>query len=234
MKQRLTIHNKDATETSNDGFKFTMQNKIIMSSSFKINKIIIGNNFHQINSSNNTLKINSTVITITAGNYTDSELLTAIQTQLTAIAATYSITLGPNTQLITIAESTPTNFALNLASSTLNKVLGFGSTNLTGAATYTATNYFNNSWPFITMHSKILTYDMNHNMMSDLRSDILEVIPLNVSKGDYVCYEPEDSVEYPLKIEGSVLQFDFYFRDPYNNAINDINKCLFMIELIFN
>ena len=237
IKQRLTISNKDYTQLIDGGFYFLLKGLVIKSDAFKINKIILSNNFYQINATNNVLVLNDGTdhtITITPGNYTDTELLSAIQTQLTAIAATYSISLGPNTQLITIAESTPTNFILKLANSTMNKILGYGSLNLSGAATYTATNYFNNSWQYISMHSDQLTYDMPRNLMSDNRSNVLEIIPLMVNKGDWIHYEPQDPIWYPFKIEGSQVQFDFYFRDPFGNFITDMSKCVFTIELIFN
>jgi hypothetical protein len=237
LKQRIVISNKDATETMSNGFKFTMRNKIIKAEYFKIGKIIISNNFHQINSSNNVLIITHGVtdhtITVPVGNYTDSDLITAIQTQLTAIAATYTITLSSLTGLVTISESTPTNFGIKLASSTINDILGYSTTNLSGAATYTAVNYLNVSWPHITMHSDMLTYDMSKNIFSDQKSNVVACIPLLHPTGDYIHWEPEETILYPLKIEGSMMMFDFYFKDPYNNDINDINKCYFLIELIF-
>lgn len=236
LKQRVIIDSKDASSTVSGGFRWTLPGSIAKCDTFVINKVSLSNNFYQINQSNNKLIITysstDTTITITPGNYSDVELLAEIQTQLTAIAATLNIALGSNTQLITISDTGSTVFGIKLSQSTLNRSLGYGNTDLTGASTYTATNYFNNSWPFITLHSNNLTSDFTHNYMSDGRSNLIEVIPLP-SKGDYIFYEPSLEYKYPFIVQGSFVQFDFYFRDPNGYYVDDIMKCRFMIELSF-
>lgn len=233
--QVLQINMINKTETVSGGFKIKTFKPIQKAKAFTIDYIALSNTFYQINAFCNVLVINFSsvdhTITITPGNYSSTDLITAIQTQLTAIDAGFSISLGPYTQLTTIAHTT-TNFQIKLASSTMNKILGFGTTNLTGANTYTGTDYFNNSWPFITMHSDALSLALK-SVTGDNRISFVETILLDAPSGDYVFYRPYSTKYYPMDITGSTDVFDFYFVDPYKNRITDFSNGQCMLQISF-
>jgi hypothetical protein len=233
--QVLHINMNDKSETITGGFKVKVFKPVMKSNKFSIDYIVLSNSFYQINSKYNVLKLNFSsvdyTITITPGNYSSSELITAIKTKLLIIDAGFDITLGPNTQLITIVHAT-TAFTLTLSTSTINKILGFGTADLTGLATYTATNYFNNSWPFITMHSDAISSSLS-SITSDNRPSFVETIVLDSPTGEYIYYKPQVERYYPVDLSGTTDTFDFYFIDPYKNKILDFTNGQFMIQMSF-
>jgi len=234
--QKIDIKDRNTVNTYNKGFAINFNSDICDISGFSIDFIQISNTFYQMNSNYNTLKLNFSsvnyTITITPGNYTSSELLVAIKNQLVAIDAGFDITLGTNSQLITISHAS-TNFTLSLATSKMNKVLGFGTTNLTGATSYTATNYFNNSWPQIQLHSKSLSNNFAPRTSWGTSSEYLESIKLEVTSGDIQIWEPNEKKIFPLDVSAKISNFDFYFVDPNGNYIDDVIKGIFIIQLCF-
>jgi len=203
--------------------------------SFAIDFVQMSNSFYQMNSNYNVLKINFSAvdytITITPGNYTSSELINAIKTGLQSVDAGFDCVLGPNTQLITISHTT-TNFTLSLSQSTINKVLGFLSTNLTGAQSYTAPNYFNNSWPQIQIHSKALSYSSLNRTSWKSSYEYIDSIKLDGPPGEIIYYEPNEKKIFPFIVSGKT-DIDLYFTDPYGNLITDMQKGIFIIQIIY-
>lgn len=235
IAQVLQINMNNKTSTIDGGFKIKVFKPITKAKMFTIDYVCLSNSFYQMNANYNKLVITwssvDRTITITPGNYSSSDLITLIKTGLTGIDAGFDISLDPNTQLITISHTT-TAFTLKLSASTINKVLGFGVTDLTGSTTYTATNYFNNSWPFITMHSDILASALR-SVTGDNRPSFLESIILDAPSGDYVNYRPETQKFYPIDFTGENDTFDFYFIDPYKKKINDFTNGQCMIQISF-
>ena len=97
-----------------------------------------------VNDYNNQLKINSTTITITNGNYTSTELAAEIEDQIQTDMSdlNYSVSANDITMKFTIAHSS-TNFTLDLSvDNTIAKVIGFTASSQTGALTYTSQNTY--------------------------------------------------------------------------------------------
>jgi hypothetical protein len=97
-----------------------------------------------VNDYNNKLKIDSTTITITNGNYTSSELASEIETKIdtTTGDSNYSVSANDITMKFTISHSS-TNFTLDLSvDNNIAKVIGFNATSQTGALTYTSQNTY--------------------------------------------------------------------------------------------
>ena len=202
---------------------------------FSIDFIQMSNTPYQINSTNNILKIGfggTQTITITPGNYTSTEFKNVLQTALTNINAGFSVNISGNTQLLTITHTT-TAFDMLLATSTINNIIGFGSTNLTGLLTYTGTKFFNNSWPGIEIHSNILTEQFKPKTSWKSTFDYLEHIKLDVPTGEMIQWEPNEKKIYKYTSPGSISYFDLYFTDPQGNKILDVHKGIFIIQLIF-
>lgn len=101
-----------------------------------------------VNDYNNKLKIDSTTITITNGNYTSTELAAEIENKIQADTsdANYYVSVNDITMKFTIYYDgvSPTNdFTLDLSvDNTIAKVIGFNATSQTGAITYTSQNTY--------------------------------------------------------------------------------------------
>lgn len=152
---------------SNNNPKFIIPYSGISAKSFYVNKVIIPHSFYNINNVNNKIHWTDSLgveltSTVTPGDYTISEFITALGNAMTASATdglTYSVTKNDNTKKITITNSGPTNFDIRYdttqtAPSVFFAMLGFyelynnqqfyGDYNrialLTGQSSYTA-NY---------------------------------------------------------------------------------------------
>lgn len=93
--------------------------------------------FTLVNSSNNTLVINSTTYTLTKGNYNATSLLTELSTKLSGYTVTYSTTTNKYT-----LNNTTADFTIK-SSSTCLKLLGFATDADTASTSHTLTSTYN-------------------------------------------------------------------------------------------
>jgi hypothetical protein len=149
MKLLISSKDRQAGESTHD-FSVRFNPTLFEGKQWKyqVEQILLPRFFYPINSNNNTLDFkdsggNIGQVVLTPGEYSYATFATALKAALEAAATavdTYTVSVDTTTFLITI--STGGNFELTLSTSTMNDVLGFGTTNLTGAATYTASKIF--------------------------------------------------------------------------------------------
>lgn len=194
----------------------------------QINWIKIPYSFYNITASNNVLVTSAGTVTITPGQYDIDDITSAIQTQLVAFDATFTVTYSLITKKITIARST--NFNLTLASSTINRNIGFNNTNKTGASTYTSDNVYDvASCPFVYFHSKNLNY-ANSSTAHDFREDVIMSVPCNVTTSNEIFYMPELPIRFLLD-QNKDLSFDTWWFSTLNTSIIDLNNVEWTVNL---
>lgn len=135
---------------SNQSPFFVVPNSGLKTRAFEIESISVPTTFYNINSTNNQIKWEDTAATsltttITPGNYTITELCTAIGAGMTnseVVGDIYTCTVGTNTQLITIGNGAGTfdilwddssvPFNVNSPTRNLAKLLGFHNQDIAG------------------------------------------------------------------------------------------------------
>jgi hypothetical protein len=201
---------------------------------FQINKVVIPSSFYTISVArkNNTLKVNSTLITIPDGTYSITDLCAYLQTQLVSIDASFTCTSSAIYKSVTIAMTS--NFTIDLSLSKVAKALGFATTgSLTGASTYTSTTSYD---PFglghINFHADNLKYYCESGTVINF-PDYIVSIPVKTMPDDYIIYEPTYDVKYHFPngtIALSNTKMYFTFRD---GTIIDFRSVPFTIEFEF-
>jgi len=199
--------------------------------SLNINWIKIPFSFYNIHSSNNTLVTSAGTVTLTPGQYDIDDITTEIATQLQVFDATFTCTYSLITYKITIARTT--NFDITLSSSTLNTVLGFGTTDLTGAATYTSTNCYDiNTSSIVYMHSRNLS-TLNNSISHDDRAYALFSIPMLAKSGEIMYYLPQQPQYFDINLKYNLVKDQWWFTREDGTTI-DFNGVEWMINFDMN
>ena len=208
--------------------------------SFYISSVTIPSSYYVINTINNFGFIiyggGEYQITITPGNYTPSELVSTIQTQLTAISTDLSISYNTNTGLFSFSTSSA---AFGLDATEINNLLStlmgflqqvYPSDTTTKTSTYVA----NLSGPkYVQIVSNTLSYKSSFEPSStntNIKNVILR-IPVKVNSFDMIVYENYN--------ESNVIPFDKEFPnvidisliDEKGDAIN-LNGCEWSFNLV--
>ena len=207
--------------------------------SFYISSVTIPSSYYVINTTNNFFTIifgSNNLITITPGNYTPSELVSAIQTQLTAISSDLSISYNTNTGFFTFSTSSAA-FGLDATeiNNLLSTLMGFLQQLYPSDTTSkTSTNVANLSGPkYVQIVSNALSYKSSFEPSStntNVKNVILR-IPVKVNSFDMIVYENYN--------ENNVVPFDREFPniidislvDEQGNGIN-LNGCEWSFNLV--
>lgn len=216
MSRKFTIFSDALTNNSNE----YILNSLMISNAkkFIINKLIIPTSFDCVSTTrkNNTLKIvGSTLITLTDGTYSISDMCAALQVALKIIDASFTVVYSSVFKSVTIARTTA--FEIDLAASSIAPLIGFENTGtLTGASTYTSTKSYNP----IGASSIIFCVDKFKYFIESgsniAFSDFILAIPIYYIPDNTIIYEPKTKIEYKF-INGTGLltdiRFNFYFVD---------------------
>ena len=152
--------------------------------------------FYLVNSTNNTLVINTSTFTLTQGNYTAYTLLDLLNTTLNP---TYVVTLNTTTNKYTT--SSLTSFTLK-STSTCQRLLGFAS-----GTDYTSTASTLTSVYPVDLSGDNMIYISTPNILTQNRlggqkSTILRAVPVSVSYGSVLFFDDNSGAV------GSVIQED--------------------------
>jgi len=245
---------------------FVLPRTVADRNTFLVKSIEIPFNFYNINSTNNVIEWisntpTSTTSTITAGNYTITELLTEIGSVMTADTddgGTYTSTKNSKTSKITIAGDAG-NFEINWNTNDITKklatMLGYHDvdsgaatqpftqyTDSTGASTYTGPNSYFVGVRYLNVHSNLTKYtdyyskyttNKTSGISGEGRFDIISKIPLNDSSpGQQIVYRPFQEYIYHLKSTDVIQDVTFEITDQ-NLDLIDLNGVPWSIELIF-
>ena len=192
----ITINSKDRHPNSNSTADMIFSNVGWSSvKRFKIEYISLPYSWYNINSKNNSIVVNGTTYSISAGQYTANTLASTLQTLLQGIDATFTVSWSSQTQKFTTSRST--NFTFNLSSSalTLRRQFGFSLTSDqvgTQIVSDSVANLQNSN--SISLHSDLLSKALN-NQITDTRYQYVMSIPIDQNPGGIITYRPSQDVE---------------------------------------
>jgi hypothetical protein len=197
------------------------------SSSMELQVIVIPYTFYPVDSNHTTLtfQINGSGVnlnaTIPAGYYDSTTFPVALKTAMDTAAGTqtYTITISGTTGLITITQNSGT--FLIKGSSTMNPIIGFTSSDTSGAITQISPNLINLSGTdYLDIYSSQLTKFDTKSLDSAL-SNTTRVIRIPVKDytfGSTITYRPKfHHMNHKPEDQG---QIDVIVRDMYGNIIS--------------
>jgi hypothetical protein len=169
LKKNIFFNSADRQSGSSHNFilKYDLR-QFYKCERYYISSLVMPFSYYVVNSNNNELIFlhpgvgaNTTTITITAGNYSASELVTAIQTALDAIAAGWTVSYNTKTGKFSFSTS-GNSFGFNASGSTsiLHNLMGYDQTTYTAStATKTSTNVADLSGPkYLYLKSNALAF----------------------------------------------------------------------------
>ena len=187
---------------------------------FSVNSAVIPSSFYNINSSNNKIKIGSTIFSITEGNYNINDLITAINTQ-TNTALLVSLAYNSTTNKTTITNNGGTSQVITLSASTLLWVLGFERqytitlTTLTSSTSPNCVNLLN--IPRIFIRSSAI--DAGNYSDETESQDVLAVIPNTACINGVIHYTNFNGVKHLVELQ-NLSNFDIFITDDDRNEID--------------
>lgn len=232
-KITLLLRSRDATSGTSSNFRVSFQTNQYKGKYVRFKRVMLPLSYYNVNDNTNTLVVDigagNQSVTLTNGQYgLATSLASEVQTQLQTLDASFTCSYNSTTNKMTIARTG--NYTLVLASSTCNELIGFGTTNKTGAATYTSDNIVvldpNTT---ITLHANLIssTYEV-----TDYRSDVSLVIPVTESLGSYVNYYPSIS-EWFTSTSKQTTVISVELRDVYNRTL-ELNGAPVDVEVEFS
>lgn len=243
--------------TALDWPTFQLATPIAGLAAVKIIEAQIPFSFYTINSSNNTFTLTDTtpltnaVITIPAGNYNSTTLISTLTTQLNAAgsAGVYSITYSSTTGLLSFVKTGAATFtftfgtATDLGASNPRFNLGFAAgANTTASNTLVAPNVANitganylylNSRAFGAQLSLLLPRGATQ-LGSGSAGPQVAKIPINVQPGGVIYWsDPDPQKWFTFEDLPLLPQFDFYITTGNNAvpAVTGLNGLSFSIKL---
>lgn len=177
--------------TTNADFVVNLTDTIIRGSKVRLQFAAIPNTYCQVTARNNQFSFNSGAVTgvVAVGNYTLTELLTALQTAINATALSgFTVTYNDVSNTVTVACAT--SFVIDLIDNSIFLQLGFES------SVPSTTSAVSNNNPFLFFkRSVFITIDelSTRWATSDLnRSPFTFVVPNTGGKSDTVVYKSND------------------------------------------
>lgn len=158
--------------------------------SLQLGQIDVPNAIYTFTNKNNTFIIDGTTYTITPGNYTATELVSHITTDVLPIGGTIVFEINTNTGRSRFFDSGSTAFTLSFPENPDNAIasagwfLGFRNSTYTGASIYTSEGlYQGNGWPYLYLAVDDFNKSINDGIVgvfqkSILRKNILAKLPL--------------------------------------------------------
>ena len=239
----LNINSSQRTSGTNEDFKINIQNLGLRNiESWAIGSVSIPFTYYTINSTNNYMRVMpvDTNITLTPGNYTMPQLITALKTELDALAiGTFTITYSDITNKMTFSCTNPFGFNFPAEDSLIYKVLGFRNLNYTLFNTLNSVDAVNLSGP----NNLYITSQKLWSTNSDLswvrknneyiRAPVIMNFLVTGSPGDVMqYYNNGDQKTYNIKHD-MISGIDLQLRNGETYEIIDLNRAPWSIELVF-
>ncbi len=196
---------------------------------------LIPKTFYDVDATNNFFRITDSVgindATIPPGNYTITELLTELESQLdmgTNDGSAFTLTYDDITNKVTILfVSAGSNTIDTIANgSTLNALLGFGNTTVgeTDVAIVLATTVDTEATYTVDLDTKSYIF-VETNITSanyynkNIQAHIGAIVPINVDRNEKQYFENTDGHLTLLNNRGPMSQVSFHLRDELTNTI---------------
>lgn len=225
IKTKTRLFNISSSNALNDSFKskvniqlpdLTFHNENIQNVYLSVSHCEVPNSFYVINYTNNQIVINNITYTITVGNYNVNSFITvALSVLPTGFNITYSSIINKFTFTYT------TNFTINASSpnSTINKIIGLGSTNITSISNTLTLPYVINFLPIQRINFKSNFFKLNNYNSSDGSSDVFLCLQNNAGQLSMINYINQSNDEYLIQ-DRNITNFTINVTDDLNNLIN--------------
>jgi hypothetical protein len=241
IKTKTKIFNISSSDATNGSYKSSVLISLpdlsfhfeeIKKVSFCVEHCEVPNSFYIINYTNNILILNSIQYTIQVGNY---NVRTFIDYLKTLIPSTFTITYSAISNKLTFTNTSI--FTINASTSTINKIIGLSTTNLSGALTYELP-YVVNFLPIPRINFKSNYFKFNNYNTSDKSSDLFLSLQNNTGQLNMINYTNQTQTEFLLQ-DLNITTFNINVMDDNNNLINFNNidwtmTLLFKIDFIDN
>jgi len=211
----VVISSADQLVAAKTDFRYTLP-AIITASSFKIASIHVPNvPYNVVTGRNDACTFDdgsARSVTVPAGFYTLTELLTTLQTLINAIPPTgvYTLSYSTNTQLVTVAVSVGTVSITNTAAGQIWTMLGFPRSATVAAASATATYTPKMIDFFYQIRSMELTRSIPAPVIynSSCGSTMIARVANNVDHGSMLIKNLDDQIEYKLRAATTFVTID--------------------------
>ena len=223
---KFIISSSDRSASSSSSSDFTVPISIVIpKGTYSLEYVLLPNGVYNVNSTNNKIYFNdgsNKTATITSGFYTTSSLPTAVKTAMDTASGgtqTYTITINPDTQVMTIASTgnTSLKFGTNTTNSSAS-ILGFSNTDTTASGSNVGNYIVNlNRQNFYKVNINSISNNY-HSGTQNVNSTF--VIPITSNPQEVISYAPEESFSQHITFENNVKELRVVVTDESSNTIN--------------
>ena len=174
----------------------------------------VPNSFYIVNYTNNQFVLNSITYTLTKGNYNVNTFITQL---LTLIPVGYAITYSSVTTKLTMTNASSFTINANSSSSTINSVMGLGTTSLSGTS-ITMPNVVN-FIPLQRINFRSNFFNFGCYNTIDGSSDIFLPLQNNAGQNSVINYVNQTQHKFLIQ-DRSITSFVISVTDDYNRFIN--------------
>ena len=174
----------------------------------------VPNSFYIVNYTNNQFVLNSITYTLTKGNYNVNTFITHL---LTLIPVGYAITYSSITTKLTMTNASSFTINASSSSSTINSVMGLGTTSLSGTS-ITMPNVVN-FIPLQRINFRSNFFNFGCYNTIDGSSDIFLPLQNNAGQNSIINYVNQTQNKFLIQ-DRSITTFVISVTDDYNRFIN--------------
>ena len=228
------IHSSNSQSGTNNRPAYSLTVPVENIKQIRLSSVALPVTYYNVNSSNNNFIFTEDAdvfpedLTLTPGNYTSTEFILELKTQMEAASnggLIYTITLS----LITLKLTISSTLGFSLTSSSSSTITGFGTS--ASNTTHTGTNVFNLSLSntlllrgdFGTKTKRVATV-----LDNDVYNNVLTSVPINENSGGIVHHQFNKSEFFNVNF--TAQDFEFYWTDEQNNVI-DFNGGIWSIKV---
>jgi hypothetical protein len=222
VAKQIIIDSKDRASYSTGSHDFYIELKELCEGRYKVQYVYIPNTFYNITASNCVFYFNDGTdrnCSIAAGNYTASNLATALTTALNAsgTSITFAVTYSTSTLKMTVSGNS--NFTLKFGSYSTNSIasmIGFASSDSgVAAGSFVGANVVDLSYP------RCILVDINQTPKVASTSNAVGTvaIPLDVLSSDIATFKSESDYDLFLTLPRT-NRLQFMIRDDRGQALN--------------
>lgn len=226
IKTKTRIFNISSANATNGSFKsqvnislpdLTFHHDNIQNAYLSVNHCEVVNSFYVVNYTNNKIVIDSITYTIPVGNYNVNTFMAQL---LLLIPVGFAITYSSITTKITFTNAT-VDFTINGSSSqsTINKVIGLGTTDITSTARTLTLPYVVNFLPLPRINFKSNFLKFNNYNSVDNTSDTFLSLQNSAQQNSVIYYNNQTNSKYLID-DKNITSFVITVTDDLNDLIN--------------
>jgi hypothetical protein len=188
----------------------------IQNAYFSVVHCEIPNSFYIVNYTNNQIVIDGITYTLTKGNYN----VNTFSTMFSTILPQFLLSYNSATTKLTIIEISLNDFTINASSSnsTVNSIMGLGTTDMTGNYTYTMPNVVN-FIPLQRINFRSNYFKFGCYSTTDKSNDIFLPLQNNAGQNSIINYVNQTQNKFLIQ-DRNITTFTINVSDDFANLIN--------------